>query len=359
MSCCDSDGTTIQQLPCPASLHDYHDTSKLHNLNFPPTQQHQSLDECSSCLQQWDGFNVFSVASLTGGRPLQYVALAVIDHYGLVERLSLSRDRLTVFLEKLEGSYYKLPYHQSTHAADVVQALGVSMKLDGWSGVLDDVDMLAVIIAAAMHDVGHPGVNNSFHCKAKTEAEVMYQGTSVNEQMHIAYGMHLLHEVDSCFISHLTKEQQIRFRRVIIRVILATDMASHIKTLEKFEMCVKEHSSDVSSWPEEERLIALQMALHCADISSPARPRPLSCIWGLRVQEEFCRQGDLETIMGLPVVQLCDRGCTTAQQNQMEFISNSLVPALQLFHAIAPRFVGTTLPLARQSLEYWSLLLPK
>jgi hypothetical protein len=285
--------------------------------------------------------------------------LSFIDHYRLVERLSLPRDKLTVFLEKLEGSYYKLPYHHSTHAADVIQALGVSMKMDEWSGVLNDVDMLAFIIAAAMHDVGHPGVNNAFHCKAKTEAEVLYQGNSVNEQMHIAYGMHLLHEVDSCFISHLSKKQQISFRRLIISVILATDMACHMKTLEKFERCVKALGNDVSSWPEEERLVALQMALHCADISSPARPRPLSCIWGLRVQEEFCRQGDLETTMGLPVVQLCDRGCTTAQQNQMEFISNSLVPALQRFHAIAPKFVDTTMPLARQSLDYWSLLLPK
>ena len=49
------------------------------------------------------------------------------------------------------------PYHNSIHAADVTQSLGCLLINDEFSSQLSDMELLSMIIAAAVHDVGHPG----------------------------------------------------------------------------------------------------------------------------------------------------------------------------------------------------------
>jgi hypothetical protein len=184
-------------------------------------------------LEDWQGFDVFRVAQLTDGRPLQTVALALLRKRGLVARLGLPEDRLRSFLADVEDSYHPHnPYHNSMHAADVtqvsaggrvgcrlgwwirglaggrgtacmtslqlqrtpdattantlaplfesqftnlyctvlcLQALGAILAQDDFARQLSDLEQLAAIIAAAMHDVGHPGVNNDFLIRTHSE----------------------------------------------------------------------------------------------------------------------------------------------------------------------------------------------
>jgi hypothetical protein len=50
-----------------------------------------------------------------------------------------------------------------------VQALGAMLALDDFAAQLSDLEQLAVILAAAIHDVGHPGVNNDFLIRTQSE----------------------------------------------------------------------------------------------------------------------------------------------------------------------------------------------
>lgn len=59
------------------------------------------------------------------------------------------------------------PYHNSTHAADVVQALTCMLLTDQLNRHFADLEILAMLIAAIVHDVGHPGVTNQFLRAAK------------------------------------------------------------------------------------------------------------------------------------------------------------------------------------------------
>merc|ERR1719491_2002611 len=48
------------------------------------------------------------------------------------------------------------------------------------------LDHLMVFVAAAIHDVAHPGRNNLFHVKTMSPLAIAYNDKSVLENMHIA-----------------------------------------------------------------------------------------------------------------------------------------------------------------------------
>lgn len=63
----------------------------------------------------------------------------------------------------------------------------------------------------------------------------------------------------------------------------------------------------------------LQNMVHCADLSSPAKPLELYRKWTDRVMTEFWRQGDLEREKGMDISPMCDRHNCTVERSQVKF----------------------------------------
>lgn len=60
--------------------------------------------------------------------------------------------------QEVEASYKAgNPYHNSTHAADVVQGLASLFAQNSFMAHLTDLEMLSMILSCALHDAGHPG----------------------------------------------------------------------------------------------------------------------------------------------------------------------------------------------------------
>jgi hypothetical protein len=51
--------------------------------------------------------------------------------------------------------------------------------------------VFAVILAAAVHDLGHPGVNNAFLVRTRDPQALTYNDRSVNEMMHASLAFKL------------------------------------------------------------------------------------------------------------------------------------------------------------------------
>lgn len=106
---------------------------------------------------QWNVFDIIEFAKRTEGRTLQLLTLFFLDNFDLFERLGLQRANAERFLAAIEAAYLPNPYHNAVHAADVVQSLCCILLDDGLAQQLTALQLLATVLAAACHDVAHPG----------------------------------------------------------------------------------------------------------------------------------------------------------------------------------------------------------
>lgn len=99
------------------------------------------------------------------------------------------------FLQRCAKQYHAgNPYHNAAHAADVTQGMAIMMRM-GLGSKLTIIERTALLLAAAVHDLGHPGVNNSFLVSTRDHWAVVYNDRSVNENMHISQAFVIAHEV--------------------------------------------------------------------------------------------------------------------------------------------------------------------
>lgn len=101
------------------------------------------------------------------------------------------------FFATLESSYLPVAYHNNFHAADVLQSFHFYCESNEFNRLLLHEDIFAGIIAAAIHDVGHPGNNNNFEVNSKSPLAVTYNDRSVLENFHLATAFRILQRVSS------------------------------------------------------------------------------------------------------------------------------------------------------------------
>merc|ERR1712079_819626 len=110
---------------------------------------------------------------------------------------------------------------------------------------------------------------------------------------------------------NLTKKQRTSFRKMVIDMVLATDMSKHMSLLADLKTMVetkKVAGSGVLLLDNyTDRIQVLQNMVHCADLSNPTKPLPIYRRWCDRIMEEFFRQGDRERDACLDISPMCDR----------------------------------------------------
>ena len=144
--------------------------------------------------------------------PLASMGLYLLRRSGLLDRFQVDEQKMSSFLHKIEGMYNPNPYHSALHATDVLQTLHAILHRGGVAQHLDDVGLLAAYFAAIIHDVGHTGVSNNFLIKTRHDLAVLYNDTTVQENMHLSSAFQLLGQKDYNFLSHLSEANFLEFR---------------------------------------------------------------------------------------------------------------------------------------------------
>lgn len=127
--------------------------------------------------------------------------------------------------------------------------------------------------------------------------------------MHASITYSLLQEEDLNILKSLDSDSWMLCRKVVLKMILATDMARHFELLGGFKA---NHSvvNTASMSKIDERIAICEMCIKAADIGHAAKIIDLHERWTLLVCEEFFQQGDMEKKLSLPVSMYCDRETT-------------------------------------------------
>ncbi|KAH8416079.1 hypothetical protein KR222_007712 [Zaprionus bogoriensis] len=273
----------------------------------------------------WD-FDIFKLEEITDYHPLLYLGMEMFRRFDVFATLNIDENVCKAWLAVIEAHYHKSnTYHNSTHAADVMQATGAFItQLASRDMIMDRMDEATALIAAAAHDVDHPGRSSAFLCNSNNPLAILYNDLTVLESHHAAITFKLTLGDDKINIfKNLDKETYKSARSTIIDMILATEMTRHFEHLAKFVSVFgsEVEPRELAQSEEETSILMRRMLIKVADVSNPARPMQYCIEWARRIAEEYFMQTDEEKQRHLPIVMpMFDRATCSIPKSQIGFI---------------------------------------
>lgn len=324
-----------------------HLISSLSQTDIPPRIAQAMENE-----EDWE-FDIFELEAATHKRPLVYLGLKMFARFGVCSFLNCSEVTLRSWLHVIESNYHSSnAYHNSTHSADVLHATAYFLCKERVKQSLDQIDEVAALIAATVHDVDHPGRTNSFLCNAGSELAILYNDTAVLESHHAALAFQLTTRDDKCNIfKNMERNEYRTLRQAIIDMVLATEMTKHFEHVNKFVNSInkplaalEENGGSISDdesvknilTSPENRILIKRMLIKCADISNPCRALEQCIEWAGRISEEYFAQTDEEKRQGLPVVMpVFDRNTCSIPKSQISFVDYFITDMFDAWDAFA------------------------
>ncbi|XP_061411803.1 dual specificity calcium/calmodulin-dependent 3',5'-cyclic nucleotide phosphodiesterase 1A-like isoform X2 [Lethenteron reissneri] len=313
----------------------YRRTSNMVGLSYPPNVLVALKD-----VNKWS-FDVFVLNEASGEHALKFVMHELLTRYELISRYKIPVAALVSFVEALEAGYskHKNPYHNLAHAADVTQTVHYLLLQSGLMHWLSELETLAVIFAAAIHDLEHTGTTNNFHIQTRSDVALLYNDRAVLENHHVSAAYRLMQDDDMNIFINLSKDDWRELRALVVEMVLATDMSCHFQQIKTMKSALQQPESIDKSK-------AMSLLLHAGDISHPTKEWPLHQRWTEALMEEFFRQGDREAKLGLPFSPLCDRNSTMVAQSQIGFMDFIVEPTFSVLTDMAEKVV---VPLAEEA----------
>ncbi|NXY10838.1 PDE4D phosphodiesterase, partial [Pteruthius melanotis] len=310
------------------------------------------------------GLNVFKVAEYSGNRPLTVIMYSIFQERDLMKTFRIPVNTFITYMLTLEDHYHAdVAYHNNLHAADVAQSTHVLLSTPALEAVFTDLEIMAAIFASAIHDVDHPGVSNQFLINTNSELALMYNDASVLENHHLAVGFKLLQEENCDIFQNLSRKQRQTLRKMVIDMVLATDMSKHMNLLADLKTMVE--TKKVTSLGVllldnySDRIQVLQNMVHCADLSNPTKPLELYRQWTDRIMVEFFHQGDREREKGMEISPMCDKHTASVEKSQVGFIDFIAHPLWETWADLVHPDAQELLDTLEDNREWYQSMIPR
>lgn len=303
--------------------------------------------------KDWN-FNTFFLKDCSDDSPLLISGIYVLSKYKLDSVFKLDDSKLETFLKVLESKYFPNPYHNSSHASDVMSSYLCFLNNTEIYMQCTDIELLVGILSTLAHDVGHPAKNNRFLIITKNPIAIQYNDISVLESMHCTVFFQILEGTE--LLWELSYDEWAVFRKLSIEIILATDMSKHFDIVEIFKT---KYVATADFTKAEVRFDIFKVLIKAADIGHTAKGIELHKKWCEQVIEEFFLQGDQEKKLGLTISMYCDRDNTNIGKSQSGFIKNIVLPLYSSLNTIlSSKFIDEMcIQQLKKNQEYWENLL--
>lgn len=290
----------------------------------------QKVGQYMAGLTDWN-FDIFQLDDVTNRNSLVVMAYTVFKERNLLSTFRIPLVAMATYFTHIQNHYgLDSFYHNRMHAADVTHAVHVILSKAPQLAIFSDLEILSALFAAVIHDVDHPGVTNPYLINTNADLALMYNDESVLENHHLAVAFKLLQGNNCDIFVNLPLRTRQRMRKMVIDMVLATDMTKHMSLLADLKTKVetkKLSGADLLVTDNyNERMEVLKCLLHCADLGNPTKNLTIYNKWVDRVMKEFFNQGDIERGLGLEISPMCDRYTASIEKSQVSFIDYIVHP---------------------------------
>ncbi|XP_075890014.1 cGMP-specific 3',5'-cyclic phosphodiesterase isoform X3 [Nelusetta ayraudi] len=210
----------------------------------------------------------------------------------LVQNFQMKYTSLCQWVLSVKKNYRKhVAYHNWRHAFNTAQSMFALLKSGRLQSNLNDLEVLALMIATLSHDLDHRGVNNSYIQRSDHPLAQLYCHSTM-EHHHFDHCLMILNSPGNQILSGLSLDEYKATLKMIERAILATDLALYMKRRGEFFELTK--NSQFVWEDEHHRDLLRSMLMTSCDISAITKPWPVQKRIAELVATEFFEQGDKE-----------------------------------------------------------------
>ncbi|KHN78341.1 Flotillin-2 [Toxocara canis] len=305
-------------------------------------------------------------------------SLSMFKELGFIERFRLRRRTLARFLLMVQKGYRDVPYHNWSHAFAVGHFCYLLVRTAAVRSALTELERLSLFVACLCHDIDHRGTTNAFQLQSKTPLAQLYSSEgSVLERHHFAQTVSILSMEECNIFDQLTRQQYQTVLDNIREIILATDIAAHLRKVDRIKKMVEdgydrtssEHhyllicllmtAADLSDQSKdfknskaiavngydrtssEHHYLLICLLMTAADLSDQSKDFKNSKAIAENIYKEFFSQGDLEKQMGNRPLEMMDRDRACVPKIQLEFMDTVALPVFDYVSRILPDVKGT------------------
>uniref|UniRef100_A0A2K6UBM3 3',5'-cyclic-AMP phosphodiesterase n=1 Tax=Saimiri boliviensis boliviensis TaxID=39432 RepID=A0A2K6UBM3_SAIBB len=289
-----------------------------------------------------------SETSRSGNQVSEYISQTFLDQQTEVELPTVTAEEPPKPVSQISG-LHGLCQNASLSSATVPRFGVQTEQEEQLAKELEDTNKWGLDVFKVAELSGNRPLTAIIFSIFQSELALMYNDASVLENHHLAVGFKLLQAENCDIFQNLSTKQRLSLRRMVIDMVLATDMSKHMNLLADLKTMVETKKVTslgvllLDNYPD--RIQVLQSLVHCADLSNPTKPLPLYRQWTDRIMAEFFQQGDRERESGLDISPMCDKHTASVEKSQVGFIDYIAHPLWEtwadLVHPDAQDLLGT------------------
>ncbi|KAG7461950.1 hypothetical protein MATL_G00196610 [Megalops atlanticus] len=233
----------------------------------------------------------FSDFDLSDAETTQATIRMFVD-LNLVQNFQMKYKSLCHWILSVKKNYRKnVAYHNWRHAFNTSQCMFSVLKSGRIQCKLNDLEILALMIATLSHDLDHRGVNNSYIQRSDHPLAQLYCHSTM-EHHHFDQCLMILNSPGNQILSGLSLDEYKATLKMIEKAILATDLALYMKKRGEFFDLTKNNQF---AWDDDyHRDLLRSMLMTACDVSAITKPWPVQRRIAELVATEFFEQGDKE-----------------------------------------------------------------